>query len=103
MHSIDTADDGLDPVIDARLRELEAEMPHLSTRENNMFALANAWAERHDAILALASPELRDEVEARLARIGVRWGVMPGSRVTLGFRVEDIEQRAKARRRARRS
>ncbi|HEY1138952.1 MAG TPA: hypothetical protein VGE88_01945 [Lysobacter sp.] len=96
-----TEDDEIDtagPLVAARLRELEAEMPHLFLRHNSVFALASAWAERHDAILALAPPDARADVEARLARIGIRWGVMPGSRVTVEFRVSDIEELARARR-----
>ncbi len=88
--------------IEERLRELEAEMPALSQRHTTVFALASAWAERYDAILAITPTDQRGEVEARLARIGIRWGVMPGSRVTMGFRVSDIEELASARRRARR-
>lgn len=102
MSSSATTDDKLDPALEARLRELEEdEMPKLYTRRSSVFELASAWAERHDAILAMARPEQRTLVEARLARIGIRWGVMPGSRVTLEFRVEDVEQLARARRRQR--
>lgn len=101
MQPIDAKDDaGL--AVEAWLRELEEEMPHLYLRHGSVFALANAWAERYDAILALVSDEQRAEVEARLARIGIRWGVMPGSRITMEFRVDDVEQLARARRRPRR-
>jgi hypothetical protein len=99
MSSIDATDDA---AVEARLRDLEAEMPQLYLRHTSVFALASAWAERHDAILAIAPPEQRADVEARLARIGIRWGVMPGSRVTVEFRVSDIEELARARRRPRR-
>ena len=85
-------------LVDARLRDLEEEMPQLFLRHNSVFALASAWAERHDAILAMTPPEARADVEARLARIGIRWGVMPGSRVTVEFRTSDIEELARARR-----
>ena len=85
-------------LVDARLRELEEEMPQLFLRHNSVFALARAWAERHDAILAVTPPHARADVEARLARIGIRWGVMPGSRVTIEFRTSDIEELARARR-----
>ena len=100
MTSID-ASDALEPALEARLRELEEEMPHLHLRCGSVFALASAWAERHDAILALVPPDRRALVEARLARIGIRWGVMPGSRVTVEFRVEDVEELARARRKPR--
>ena len=98
MHSIDAKDDAVS-VVEARLRELEEEMPYLYLRHGSVFALASAWAERYDAILALVPAEQRTEVEARLARIGIRWGVMPGSRITLEFSIEDVERLARARRR----
>lgn len=98
MSSIDAIDAAI-AAVDERLRELEEEMPQLYLRHPSVFALASAWAERHDAILALAPAEIRAEIEARLARIGIRWGVMPGSRVTVEFRVSDIEELARARRR----
>jgi len=101
MHLIDAKDDAVS-VVEARLRELEEEMPHLYLRHGSVFALASAWAERYDAILALTPAEQRTEVEARLARIGIRWGVMPGSRITLEFSIEDVERLARARRRPRR-
>ena len=101
MHLIDAKDDAVS-VVEARLRELEEEMPHLYLRHGSVFALASAWAERYDAILALVPQEQRTEVEARLARIGIRWGVMPGSRITLEFSIEDVERLARARRRPRR-
>lgn len=100
MHLIVALDDA-GSVVEARLRELEKEMPHLYLRHGSVFSLASAWAERHDAILALVPAEQRAEVQARLARIGIRWGVMPGSRITLEFSVEDIERLARARRRTR--
>jgi hypothetical protein len=71
----------LDEMIDA----LEQQMPQLQMQHGNLFALAAAWAERYDAILARTPAELLAEVSARLARIGVRWGVMPGARVTQEF------------------
>ncbi|GAB3347567.1 hypothetical protein [Lysobacter tyrosinilyticus] len=102
MHPTDVKDDA-GCVVDARLQELEEEMPHLYLRHGSVFALASAWAERYDAILALVPAEQRPEVEARLARIGIRWGVMPGSRITMEFSVDDIERLARARRRTRNS
>lgn len=80
---MDTAPE--DRSIDDRIRELEDELPHLQTRHPDMFALASAWAERHDALLAAAPAELRDEVQARLCRIGIRWGLVPGARLTRQF------------------
>jgi len=71
--------------IAARIAALEREMDHLQLRHPGAFAIANAWAERHDAILAMTPRELRADVESRLSRIGIRWGVMPGARVTQEF------------------
>ena len=66
--------------------DLEQEMPQLQFRHlGDMFALANAWAERHDALLARAPDAVRGDMEARLRRIGIRWGVVPGARVTVQF------------------
>ena len=74
---------------DARLEDelaiLESEMPQLQARAGDVFALASAWAERHDAIVAASPPASRDEVEARLRRIGIRWGMMHGARMTGQF------------------
>jgi hypothetical protein len=101
MHPVDTKDDA-GSAVDARLRELEEEMPRLYLRHGSVFALASAWAERHDAILARVPPEQRKEIAARLARIGIRWGVMPGSRITMEFSIDDVAQLARARQRPRR-
>jgi hypothetical protein len=46
--------------------------------------------------------EQRKEIAARLARIGIRWGVMPGSRITIEFSIDDVAQLARARQRPRR-
>lgn len=74
---------------DARLEDelaiLESEMPQLQARAGDVFALASAWAERHDALVAASPPASRDEVEARLRRIGIRWGMMHGARMTGQF------------------
>ena len=68
------------------LADLEQAMPHLQLRNlGDMFGLANAWAERHDGLLARTPPSLRSAMEARLRRIGIRWGVVPGARVTTQF------------------
>jgi hypothetical protein len=72
--------------VDALVAQLERQMPDLQMRHANIFALANAWAERHDAILAAVPHADRGDVAARLARIGIRWGMVPGARVTTEFR-----------------
>jgi hypothetical protein len=71
---------------DALIAQLEQQMPDLQMRHGDVFALANAWAERHDAILAVTPQGERAGVEARLRRIGIRWGMVPGARVTTEFR-----------------
>ncbi len=71
--------------LDRAIRDLETEMPDLQHRHRDLFTYANAWAIRHDAILAATPSPLRDEVEARLLRIGIRWGVAHGVRVTAQF------------------
>lgn len=75
--------------VDARLENelaaLESDMPMMQLRAGNVFVLAGAWAERHDAIIASAPVEAREEVETRLRRIGIRWGMMHGPRMTAQF------------------
>jgi hypothetical protein len=71
--------------LEAMVRALDQEMPQLQLRSDDVFALAQAWAERHDAILALAPPAFRAAIEARIDRIGIRWGLAPGARVTREF------------------
>lgn len=71
--------------LDARLQALDEELPRLQQGSGGVFALASAWAERHDAILALAPPGLRDSIAARLERLGIRWGLVPGTRITREF------------------
>lgn len=73
--------------LEAQLAALESEMPNLQLRADNVFALASAWAERHDAIVSATPTGLLDKVEARLRRIGIRWGMMPGARMTAQFPV----------------
>lgn len=85
------------PEVEAAIAELERHMPLLYTRHPSVFALANAWAERHDAILARVPAAQRASVEARLARIGIRWGVVPGARVTVELRTADIAALARRR------
>lgn len=75
----------LDERIEAELDALESAMPGLQARAGDVFALACAWAERHDAIIAATPAPARDTVEARLRRIGIRWGMMHGTRVTQSF------------------
>lgn len=75
--------------VEALIKELEHQMPDLQMRHGNVFALANAWAERYDAIIAATPRDMQASVEARLSRIGIRWGMMPGARVTTEFRALD--------------
>ena len=74
-----------EPALEAELALLEAEMPHLQHRNGNVFAMANAWAERYDAILSHTPPDRREQMQLRLLRIGIRWGVMNGKRMTTQF------------------
>ncbi|MCY7354819.1 MAG: hypothetical protein LH470_07050 [Lysobacter sp.] len=74
--------------IDAAIARLEGEMPDLQHRHHrDLFAFANAWAQRYDAILAGTPDNLRESVEQRLHRVGVRWGMMTGMRLTGQFPV----------------
>ena len=66
----------------AALATLERELPGLHARHPGTFAFANLWAERYEAILAQTPQHLRPSIERRLERIGIRWGVMHGVRVT---------------------
>ena len=77
--------DAVDARVEADLLALESEMPGLQARAGNLFALASAWAERHDAIIAATPVHAHDAVQARLRRIGIRWGMMPGARMTAQF------------------
>ena len=82
----DTADaPGFGPQLEAELAALERDMPTLQSRNPGAFALANAWALRYDAILQGTPAAQRPEMEARLKRIGIRWCVMPGTRMTAPF------------------
>jgi len=74
------------PQVEALIAQLERQMPDLQLRHGNLFALANAWAERYDAVMAATPRADRANIEARLGRIGIRWGMMPGARVTTEFR-----------------
>ena len=73
----------LDPAaLLAHLQAFERELPGLQARHPGMFAFANLWAERYDQILKMTPEHLRPSIERRLRRIGIRWGVMPGARIT---------------------
>jgi hypothetical protein len=71
-----------DDAIDTMIRQLEAQMADLQIRHAGSFAFAAAWADRHDAVLAATPSDRVGEVRARLRRIGIRWGVVSGPRVT---------------------
>lgn len=71
--------------LDQLIHALEADLPQLQVRSGGVFALAHAWAERHDAILARTPPALLPTAKARLRRLGIRWGLASGSRVTREF------------------
>lgn len=71
--------------LDAAIASLESEMQHLQSAHSGMFAFANAWAVRYDAIIAATPADLRAAVEQRLHRIGIRWGLAPGARMTIEF------------------
>ncbi len=71
--------------LDDAIRQLELEMADLKHMHRDLFAYANAWAERYDAILAATPGELREATVQRLHRIGIRWGVADGIRMTGQF------------------
>lgn len=71
--------------IESAIATLEAEMPDLQNRHRDLFSYANAWAERHDAIIGATPLALRAGIAQRLNRIGVRWGVTGGVRLTSQF------------------
>ena len=75
----------LGPALEAELEALDREMPRIQSMAGNVFALASAWAERHAAILQRTPPPMRAAMEARLHRIGIRWGVVHGVRMTTTF------------------
>ena len=72
------------------LHALDAEMADVQLRSRDVFDLAHAWAERHDAILARTPPALREDTEQALRAIRVRWGVVPGARITAAFPAIDV-------------
>ncbi len=71
--------------LDAAILALERKMPDLQHRCRDLFSYANAWAEAHDGIISRTPPQLRATTERRLHRIGVRWGVANGVRLTGQF------------------
>ena len=75
----------LGEALEAELAALDREMPRIQSTAGNIFALANAWAERHDAILQRTPPSMRAAMTARLHRMGIRWGVVHGTRMTAQF------------------
>lgn len=85
MSSLLQTPSSLDARLEAELAALESAMPGLQARANDVFALASAWAERHDAIIALTPAASLARVQARLRRIGIRWGLMHGARMTGQF------------------
>lgn len=80
-----SADNDPVPQLEQAISELEEEMGDLQLKHRDLFAYANAWAERHDAIMGLAPPHLHDETKARLRRIAIRWGLAEGARMTAQF------------------
>lgn len=71
--------------LEQALTELELGMADLQLKHRDLFAYANAWAERHDAVLLLAPPHLQESTRARLRRIAIRWGLADGVRMTQQF------------------
>jgi len=72
--------------VDAAIIALEERMEPLQVRHRaDVFGFASAWAQHHDALIAAVPPSMRPEVEQRLHRIGIRWGVAHGTRMTGQF------------------
>lgn len=74
-----------DTELEQAIAGLEDGMADLQLKHRDLFAYANAWAERHDAVMRLAPPELHEATGARLRRIAIRWGLADGVRMTLQF------------------
>ena len=72
---------------------LETDLPGLQARHPGTFAFASIWAQRYESILAQTPEPMRPAVEKQLLRIGIRWGVMPGARVTCQFPALTISPR----------
>src|SRR5690606_21756275 len=62
-----------DRALERAIAELERQMGALQLMHRDLFAYANAWAERHDAVMRLAPPHLHESTHARLRRIAIRW------------------------------
>ena len=71
--------------LDRAIADLEAGMADLQLKHRDLFANANAWAERHDAVMRLAPPGMEESTSARLRRIAIRWGLADGARMTRQF------------------
>lgn len=83
--SPDHATPELEPELEQAIAELEDGMADLQLQHRDLFAYANAWAERHDAVMQLAPPHLHEDTRARLRRIAIRWGLADGMRMTAQF------------------
>jgi hypothetical protein len=81
----DARADALDASLEAELDALDREMPRIQSTAKHVFDLATQWAERHAAILQRTPHAQRDAMQARLHRMGIRWGVVPGARMTAQF------------------
>lgn len=77
--------DDQEAALELAIAELDAGMADLQLKHRDLFAYANAWAERHDAVMRLAPPHLEDSARARLRRIAIRWGLADGVRMTRQF------------------
>lgn len=77
--------DDQEAALELAIAELDAGMADLQLKHRDLFAYANAWAERHDAVMRLAPPHLEDNARARLRRIAIRWGLADGVRMTRQF------------------
>jgi hypothetical protein len=84
-HPQDGSQGELDAALEAELDALDREMPRMQSMSGSIFALAVQWAERHDAILERTPPSMRETMRARLHRMGIRWGVVNGARMTAQF------------------
>lgn len=74
-----------EPELEDAISELEGQMADLQHLHKDLFAYANAWAERHDAIMQRTPEALQPVASARLRRIGIRWGLADGARMTAQF------------------
>lgn len=74
--------DALPSELAQALADIDQRMAQLHAGAHDVFALAAAWAEQHDALLGATPTPLLPLVRARLRRIGIRWGMVSGPRVT---------------------